>query len=126
MLVVAGHLALAVVDRHQGRVRGANLVALHPNLEALAALSPMPVFFAAAGWANATSTLRTGAARLRALVGLAAVVVVAWSAAVVVATLAAGDAGVIGDGARVATQPVWFLAAYPPSMLGALSGRAGW
>lgn len=80
----------------------------------------MPVFFAAGGWANATATVSSSAARVRALVGLAAVVVGGWTAAVVIATVVAGDPGVVGDGARIATQPLWFLAAYLPF---AVTGR---
>lgn len=114
LLVVLGHLLLAVIDRHDGRLRGANLLALHPGWAALAVLAPMPVFFAAAGWANATSPLAASTARLRALVGLGAVVVCSWSAAVVVTELVAGRPGVVGDGARIATQPLWFVAAYVP------------
>lgn len=114
LMVVLGHLLLAVIDRHDGEVRGANLLALHPGWAFIAVLAPMPVFFAAAGWANATSTAATSAARVRTLVGLGTVVVCAWSAAVVLAELVAGDAGVMGDGARIATQPLWFVAAYVP------------
>ena len=122
-IVVLGHLSLAVIDRPDGAVRGANLLALHPGWAPIAALAPMPVFFAAAGWANATATLVGSAARLRALVGLGAVVVCSWSTVVIVAAAAAGDAGVVGDGARIATQPLWFVAAYVP--LAALGGRLG-
>jgi hypothetical protein len=115
LLVVMGHLTLAVVDvAPDGDVRTANLLALRPGWAWVAAAAPMPVFFAAAGWANATSTLTDGARRLRALVGIAAVVVAAWSALVLVATVVAGEPGIVADGARVATQPLWFLAAYLP------------
>jgi hypothetical protein len=114
LVVVLGHLLLAVIDRHGGEVRGANLLALHPGWAALAALAPMPVFFAAAGWANATSAFPASAARLRTLVGLGAVVVGGWSAAVLAAVAVAGEPGVLGDGARIATQPLWFVAAYVP------------
>lgn len=114
LVVVLGHLVLAVIDRHDGEVRGANLLALHPSWAFLAALAPMPVFFAAAGWANASASLASSAARLRTLVGLGAVVVTAWSVAVVVTVVISGDAGIVGDGARLATQPLWFVAAYVP------------
>lgn len=114
-LVVLGHLTLAVIDRApDGSLRGDNLVALHPTLAWLTMLAPMPVFFAAAGWANATGTLVHTATRLRTLVALAAAVVCLWSTAAGVAVLIAGSAGVVGDGARIATQPLWFLAAYVP------------
>jgi hypothetical protein len=126
LVVVVGHLTLAVVDRDAGSVRGANLLALHPEWAWIAALAPMPVFFAAAGWANARASTVSAAPRLRTLVGLATVVVVSWSAAVVVAQAVAGDPGVVADGARIATQPVWFLAAYVPFVAAGrvLSGAA--
>ncbi|MEI7548396.1 MAG: hypothetical protein WCK21_10105 [Actinomycetota bacterium] len=66
----------------------------------------MPVFFAAAGWANATGTPVSSASRLRPLVGLAAVVVSMWSVAAGVEVLTTGHRGVVGDGARIATQPL--------------------
>jgi hypothetical protein len=74
----------------------------------------MPVFFAAAGWANASSTPLRAAPRLRTLVGLGAVVVLVWYVPAVVERLVTGERGVLGDGARIATQPLWFLAAYLP------------
>jgi hypothetical protein len=115
VLVVLGHLSLAVIDRGpDGAIRGANMLALHPSLASLAMLAPMPVFFAAAGWANATSTPRSGAARLRTLVGLGAVVVVLWSTASIIELVVRGEGGIVADGARIATQPLWFLAAYVP------------
>jgi hypothetical protein len=113
-MVVAGHLTLAVIDRPHGKVRGANLLALHPGWAMLLAAAPMPVFFAAGGWANATATLPHAVRRLRVLAALGAVVVTAWSIAVAVAVLATGHPGIVGQGARLATQPLWFLAAYAP------------
>jgi hypothetical protein len=115
-VVVFGHLTLAVIDRESGgAVRGTNLLLLYPRWSVLAMAAPMPVFFAAGGWANATTEPRRAADRLRALVGLALVVVGCWSVAVVVAVaLRGGDPGVLGRGARLATQPLWFLAAYLP------------
>jgi hypothetical protein len=121
LLVVVGHLTLAVIDRTDDGVRGANLLELHPDWAVMAALAPMPVFFAAAGWANALATPVAAGPRLGSLVGSAAAVVVAWSAGVVLAAVVAGDPGIVADGARVATQPVWFLAAYVPF---AANGRA--
>lgn len=121
LIVVLGHLLMAVIDRPGGVMRGANLLALHPGWVFVAALAPMPMFFAAGGWANATATLATSVPRLRTLVGLGAVVVCAWSAGVVVAAVVVGDPGVVGDGARIATEPLWFVAAYVP--LAAFGGR---
>jgi hypothetical protein len=114
VMVVLGHLALAVIDRGpDGAIRGANAIALSPDLAWVAMLAPMPVFFAAAGWANATATPRSAAPRLRTLVGIAAVVVVTWSSASMVEFVVHGG-GVVADGARIATQPLWFLAVYVP------------
>lgn len=130
--VVAGHLLLAVVDRDaDGEVRAANLLALEPGWAWVAVIAPMPVFFAAGGWANAHATLRSSAARLGSLVGVAAVVVAAWSVPVVVVGSVTGDADLVADGARVATQPLWFLAAYIPlaaagGQLARLAHRAAW
>lgn len=122
-VVVVGHLLLAVVDRPRGQIRGDNLIALAPAWEPLAALSPMPVFFAAAGFAHATGTFARTARRLRTLAGLALAVVGGWSAAVVGAVLITGSPGIVGDGARLATQPLWFVALYAP--LAAMGGRLG-
>src|SRR3954447_9266309 len=109
-LVVAGHLAMAVIDRDRlGAVRGTNMLLLYPRWSFVAAAAPMPIFFAAGGWANATTSPRRSAPRLRTLVGLAAAVVVCWSIAVVIASaLMGGEPGVLGKGARLATQPLWF------------------
>jgi hypothetical protein len=112
IIVVLGHLSLAVIDRPHGHIRGANLIALHPGAAFVLALAPMPVFFAAAGWAHTTSSLENASVRLRALIGLGAVVVGVWSCTVVVTVAVNGDAGVLGDGARIATQPLWFVAGY--------------
>lgn len=115
LVVVLGHLSLAVIDRGpDGALRGANLIALHPWWNWLTALSPMPVFFAAGGWANSTATITQVARRLRTLVGIGAVVVTTWSAASMIELVVRGDGGIVADGARIATQPLWFLAAYVP------------
>ncbi len=115
LFVVIGHLTLAVVDRGaDGALRGVNLLALHPDEAWIAVLAPMPVFFAAGGWANATSSGSAAVPRLRALIGLGAVVVVMWSAASVAERWITGEGGIVADGARIATQPLWFVAAYVP------------
>lgn len=114
-VVVLGHLVLAVIDRGpDGSVRGENLLELRPGWSWLAMLSPMPVFFAAAGWANLRSDLRSSAVRLRALIGFGAAVITAWVGLLAVTWLVAGEPGVVSDAARIATQPLWFLAAYVP------------
>lgn len=117
-VVVLGHLLMAVIDRApDGELRGANLLALRPGWSWLGVLSPMPVFFAAAGWANRGSGWQDVVPRVRALVGFAAVVVAVWSALVLGTAAVLGDPGVVGDGARIATQPFWFLAAYVPLLV---------
>ena len=114
-VVVVGHLLMAVIDRGpDGAVRGVNLFALAPEWRSLTLLSPMPLFFAAAGWANTAASPPAAARRLRPLVGLAAVVVSLWYLPAVIELVVRGERGVLGDGARLATQPVWFLAAYLP------------
>ena len=120
-VVVLGHLGLAVIDTADGEVRGANLFELRPGWAWLALVAPMPVFFAAGGWAGLTATARSAGPRLRTLAGLGAVVVCCWTVAVTTAVVITGDAGVVGDGARLATQPLWFLAAYAPM---AAAGRS--
>ncbi|CAB4888925.1 unannotated protein [freshwater metagenome] len=125
VMVVLGHLSLAIIDRHpDGSLRGANALALYPHLAWLSMLAPMPVFFCAAGWANTTASLRTAARRLRAIVGLGAVVVTVWSMASIIELLVVGHGDIVADGARIATQPLWFLAAYVPfTALGARLSR---
>ena len=113
--VVLGHLVLAVIDRDpSGSLRGDNLIALYPHLSWLTLIAPMPIFFAAGGWANATATARSSAARLRTLMGLGAVVVTIWSGASIIELLIVGQGSTLADGARIATQPLWFLTAYIP------------
>jgi len=117
--VVAGHLTLAVIDHGpDGALRGTNLLAIRPGWGWIAMLSPMAIFFAAAGWANAHGTLRSAAPRLRSLIGLAAEVVSVWVGVAWAVKLATGDGRVLVDGARIATQPLWFLAAYVPLTAG--------
>ncbi len=50
--------------------------------------------------------------------GTGAAVVVAWSVAVIAAAAATGRPGVLGSGARLATQPLRFVAAYVPLAAG--------
>ena len=114
-VVVLGHLILAVIDRDaNGKLRGDNLLALYPHLSWLTLIAPMPVFFAAGGWANVTATPRKSMDRLRTVVGLAAVVVTLWSSVSVAELLVLGHGSILADGARIATQPLWFLAVYVP------------
>lgn len=132
LFVVAGHLVLAVIDKGpHGGVRGTNLVALEPGLSWLGLASPMPVFFVAAGWAAASSSRSQRSAadgarsRVRVLVLLACVVTALWGTVAVVEQLVTRKRGVLTDGARLATQPLWFLAAYVPfALAGRLTARA--
>lgn len=119
LMVVAGHLSLAVIDKSGGDIRGENLLALYPRWSWVTIVAPMPLFFLAGGFANATSTFRIATSRLAMFAALASVVVTAWAVPVVITEWSLGSSGVIGDGARLATQPLWFFAAYAP--LAALS-----
>ena len=108
---------MAVVDRGpSGALRGDNVLALHPGLAFLGLLAPMPIFFAAGGWASAggPSTSRDVVRRISPVVLVAAIVCGAWGTASIVSILATGGANTVSRGARIATQPLWFLAAYVP------------
>ena len=132
LFVVAGHLLLAVIDRAPGGgVRGANLLVLEPSLRWLALASPMAVFFVAAGWASASSGVGErdrqvpAAGRVRPLVLVSFVVTCAWGSVAAAEQVLTGGRGVLTDGARIATQPLWFLAAYVPfSLSRPVLGRA--
>lgn len=113
-MVVAGHLTLAVIDRHDGEVRGENLLALFPHWYWVTIIAPMPLFFLAGGYANAESTFEESTKRLSLFAGIATIVVSVWALPVVIADAVSGSTGIVGDGARVATQPLWFFAAYAP------------
>ena len=115
LLVVLGHLTMTVIDTTpSGSVRGSNLLALYPQWAWLGMLSPMPVFFVAAGWAHAHSTINDRRRRLRILVAVGATVIAMWSLISILEIVVTHRSGVLGDGARIATQPLWFLAAYIP------------
>ena len=115
LLVVLGHFTMTVIDTSpSGSVRGSNLLALYPQWAWLGMLSPMPAFFVAAGWANAHSTINNRIRRLRILVAVSATVITIWSLISILEIVVTQQSGVLGDGARIATQPLWFLAAYVP------------
>lgn len=120
LIVVLGHLAMSVIDRDaNGALRGINIIELYPRWEWLTMLSPMPLFFVASGWANSTSSIASARSRVRTLVGLGASVAAAWSVAALVERIISGDFGIVDDGARLATQPLWFLTAWVPFTIGA-------
>ena len=125
ILVVVAHLAMVVLDRGpSGALRGTNLFQLYPSFEWLTLLSPMPLFFVASGWANVGSPLASRAARIRVLVTLAVVLTALWSAITVIERFATGRHGIFSDGARISTQPLWFLTAWVPlTAAGALLSR---
>jgi hypothetical protein len=114
LIVVAGHLTLAVIDRQGGEVRGENLLALFPRWYWVTIIAPMPLFFLAGGYANSESSFTESTRRLSLFAGLATIVVSVWALPVVITQVLAGSTGIVGDGARVATQPLWFFAAYAP------------
>lgn len=118
VLVVVAHLVMVVIDRGPGgAVRGINLFQLYPRWEWLTALSPMPLFFVASGWANVGGTVAGRARRVTLILTLAVVLSTAWSAATLVERVVTGGNGIVSDGARVSTQPLWFLAAWIPFTL---------
>lgn len=119
LLVVVGHLVMVVIDRGpDGALRGDNLLAIFPDWAWLGMLSPMPIFFAAAGWSHARRTDPDTAAqallRVRNLAVVGGAVAVTWSVVSLVALGVAGEGNIVSDGARLAIQPLWFLAAYVP------------
>lgn len=120
ILVVVAHLVMVVLDRDpDGALRGINLFELYPGLEWLTLLSPMPLFFVASGWANVGGSVASRLGRTRTLVTLATVLTVCWSVAALVERAASGDNGIVADGARIATQPMWFLTAWVPFTMAA-------
>lgn len=109
---------MVVIDRKSdGSLRGVNIIELFPRWEWVTMLSPMPLFFAASGWANTSSTVQSRVRRVRALVGLGLAVLLAWFVASLIELFVTGHTGIIRDGARISTQPLWFLAAWAPFTL---------
>ena len=119
ILVVVAHLVMVVLDRGpDGALRGVNLFEIHPGLEWLTMISPMPLFFVASGWANVGSPIDSRLQRTRTMLTLGTVLVVIWSLAMLTERLVTGDNGIIADGARISTQPMWFLTAWIPFTIG--------
>lgn len=115
ILVVVAHLAMVVIDRaSDGSLRGVNLFELYPRFEWITMLSPMPLFFVASGWANVGSSHSSRRRRTAMLISLSVVLVVVWSTASLAERALTGGNGIVADGARVATQPLWFLTAWVP------------
>lgn len=114
-LVVVAHLTMVVLDRApDGSLRGVNLFELYPRFEWITMLSPMPLFFVASGWANVGSSLASRMRRVVVLLALATVVAAGWSLAALVERAVTGGNGIVADGSRIATQPLWFLTAWIP------------
>lgn len=115
VFVVIAHLVMVVLDRApDGELRGVNLFELYPRFEWLTMLSPMPLFFVASGWANAGGNRVSRTRRATVLVALATVVAVGWCIAAIAERLVTGANGIVSDGSRIATQPLWFLTAWVP------------
>lgn len=115
VLVVVAHLTMVVLDRApDGSLRGINLFELYPRMEWLTMLSPMPLFFVASGWANVGGARASRLGRVVVLLGLATVVAAGWSLAALIERITTGDNGIVADGSRIATQPLWFLTAWIP------------
>ncbi|MFA9565360.1 MAG: acyltransferase [Acidimicrobiales bacterium] len=138
--VVLGHWLVAGLERGDGGLITVN--ALGP-VEVLRPVTwffqVMPLFFVAGGAANHaswTNARRRGATapewvagRLTRLVRPTLVLALAWAAAVAIPALTGFESLVVADAAWVAGVPLWFLAAYVPTialapMLSRLGDRA--
>lgn len=118
LLVVAAHLSMVVLDRApDGSIRGVNLFELYPRWDWLTILSPMPLFFLASGWANVGGATESRLRRVAMMARIAVVLVVGWSLATLVERALTGGNGIISDGSRISTQPLWFLTAWIPFTL---------
>ncbi|HET6818548.1 MAG TPA: acyltransferase [Mycobacteriales bacterium] len=119
-LVVVGHLTIAAVVRLHGSLHGTNA------LSATAWLRPatwlfqvMPVFFFVGGFANATALRRRNVRtadflcrRVERLTTPALVFVAAWLVAAGLAVASGADPVAVREAAKIAAQPLWFIAVY--------------
>jgi Acyltransferase family len=124
VVVVAGHWLMAVPAWPPGgRLLGSNALAASPTLPLLTwLLQVMPLFFFVGGYANAKAlegVRRRGdgtaaflAARMRRLLAPTALFALVWVAVAVVGRLAGPYGDLLGAGARMIAQPLWFLGVY--------------
>jgi fucose 4-O-acetylase-like acetyltransferase len=119
-VVVLGHWTMAAIVRRDGAIRADNALAYaHWFQPATWLLQVMPVFFVVLGYTNARALSRPGASAARlcaARLDRLALPVSAFAAAWLIAAAALLAGGVqeptAHDLARVAGQPLWFLAVY--------------
>ncbi len=126
--VVIGHWLVAGVEATPEGLATVNALGPIPALRPLTwAFQVMPLFFVAGGAANHaswTSARRRGtspadwmAGRLARLIRPTVALAVVWAVAVLGWTLTGGDRVVIQQAAWVAGIPLWFLAAYVPTVM---------
>lgn len=121
LTVVAGHWLIATVVREDGRLRGTNALASMPWLQGLTWLfQVMPVFFVVGGFANLRSLESRGgrdpgaflAARADRLLRPTVVFTGIWLVAGPALVAWWEEPDLAADVARIAAQPLWFLAVY--------------
>lgn len=121
LAVVAGHWLIATVVRDDGRLRGTNALAAMPWLQALTwVFQVMPVFFVVGGFANLRSLEAGGgrdvgafvATRAERLLRPTVVFAAIWLVAGPLLVAVWGEPRLAADVARIAAQPLWFLAVY--------------
>ena len=122
LAVVAGHWLIATVVREgDGGLRGTNALASLPWLQGLTWLfQVMPVFFVVGGFANLRSLESHGggdtgaflAARAERLLRPTVVFAAIWLVAGPVLVAVWDEPRLATDVARIAAQPLWFLAVY--------------
>jgi fucose 4-O-acetylase-like acetyltransferase len=119
VLVVLGHYTIAGVVR-DGSLQGTNALSSSPWLRgATWVFQVMPLFFFVGGATNAYALTRPTARtagflrrRVDRLAPPAIVFVAAWTVAAAIAWAAGANRGTVQEGARIAVQPLWFLAVY--------------
>ena len=119
-VVVLGHWLMAAVVRRDGELRAANALASLPGLHLLTwLLQVVPLFFVAAGFANARALARPGrrpaaflAQRVAHVVPTPVVMTTVASIGLLVAGRAGASPSTLQDVGAVVAQPLWFLAVY--------------
>jgi len=121
LAVVAGHWLIATVVREDGRLRGTNALAAMPWLQVLTwVFQVMPVFFVVGGFANLRSLEAGGgrdvgaflATRAERLLRPTVLFAGIWLVLGPVLVAVWEEPRLATDVARIAAQPLWFLAVY--------------
>lgn len=121
LAVVAGHWLIATVVRSGGDLRGTNALAAMPWLRPLTwVFQVMPVFFIVGGFANLRTLAADGgrdtgaflAARADRLLRPTVLFAAVWLAAGPALVAVWDEPRLAADVARIAAQPLWFLAVY--------------